>query len=100
MLKSQHKPYLMNMISSPSNKKPLWHYIKSRRQEHIGISTLKDSTSGHVITNPVEKANTLNEHFKSVFTVENNITILNKGISLYPFLPDFEITIQGVYNII
>ena len=65
-----------------------------------GISTLKDSTSGHVITNPAEKANTLNEHFKSVFTVENNETIPNKGISLYPSLPDFEITIQGVYNIL
>ena len=25
MLKSQHKTYLMNTISSSSNKKPLWH---------------------------------------------------------------------------
>ena len=50
----------------------------------------------------MEKANTLkfNEHFKSVFTVENNETIPNKGISLYPSLPDFEITIQGMYNIL
>ena len=38
MLKSQHKTYLMNMISSPNNKKPLWKYIKAQRQEHTGIS--------------------------------------------------------------
>ena len=54
MLKSQHKTYLMNMISFPNNKKPLWKYIKAQRQEHTGISTLKDSISGHVITEPAE----------------------------------------------
>ena len=100
MLKSQHKNYLMDMISSPNNKKPLWHYIKAQRQEHTGISTLKDPTSGHTITDPAEKANALNEHFKSVFTVEDNETVPNKGISLYPSLPDFEIITQGVYNIL
>ena len=57
MLKSQHKTYLMNMISSPSNEKPLWHYIKSQRQEHTGISTLKDSASVHVINRPSEESN-------------------------------------------
>ena len=41
MLKSQHKNYLMDMISFPNNKKPLWHYIKVQRQEHTGISTLQ-----------------------------------------------------------
>ena len=29
MLKSHHKTYLMDMISYPNNKKPLWHYIKA-----------------------------------------------------------------------
>ena len=49
---------------------------------------------------PAEKANALNKYFKSVFTVEDNETIPNKGISLHPSLPDFEITTQGVYNIL
>ena len=35
-----------------------------------------------------------------MFTVENNKIIPNKGISLYPSLPDFEIITQGVYNIL
>ena len=100
MLKSHHKTYLMDMISSPNDKKSLWRYIKAQRQEHTGISTLKIPSNGHVITDPVEKANTLNQHFKSVFTVEDSETIPNKGISLFPSLPDLEITTQGVYNIL
>ena len=82
MLKSQHKNYLISGHDFLPQH-PLWHYIKAQRQEHTGISTLKDSTSGHIITDPAEKANALNEHFKSVFTVEDNETIPNKGISLY-----------------
>ena len=73
--------------------------MKAQRQEHTGISTLKDSRSGHTITDPAEKANALNEHFKSVFTVEDNETIPNNSISLYPSLPHFEITTQGMHNI-
>ena len=99
MLKSQHKIYLIDMISSPNNKKPLWHCIKAQRQEHTSVSTLKDPTSSQIITDPAEKASTSNDHFKSVFTLEDSITVPHKGISLYPPLPDFEITTQGVYNI-
>ena len=31
MLKSHHKTYLMDMISSPNKKKPLWHYTPKTR---------------------------------------------------------------------
>ena len=98
MLKPHHKTYLMNMISSPSNNnKPLWHYIKSQRKEHTANGTLKTSNIDHMITDPSEKANILNKHFESVFTVENRETI---PTSLFPSLPGFEITTQAVYNIL
>ena len=100
MLKSHHKDYLLDMISSPNNKKPLQQYIKAQRQEHTGIDTLKASNIDHIITDPAEKANILHKHFKSVFTVEDRETIPNKGTSLFPSLPDFEITTEGVYNIL
>ena len=74
MLKSHHKTYLMDMISSPNKKKPLWHYIKAHRQEHTDIGTLKTSNIDHIITDPDKKANILNEHFESVFTVEEELT--------------------------
>ena len=35
-LKHQHKSYVMNLISTSSNKKSLWHYLKTRKQ---GIGT-------------------------------------------------------------
>ena len=37
------------MISSPDNKKPLWQYIKAKRQDHAGISTLKNPVNGQPI---------------------------------------------------
>ena len=99
MLKSHHKTYLMDMISS-SNKKPLWHYIKAQRQEHIGMGIPKASNIDHIITDPAEEANILNKHFESVFTVEDRETIPNKDTSLFPSLSDFEITTHEVYNIL
>lgn len=41
-LKYQHKTYLIDIISSPENKKSLWQYIKAKCQDHTDISTLKD----------------------------------------------------------
>ena len=38
---------------------------KSQRQEHTGIGTLKASNIDHIITDPAEKANILNQHFES-----------------------------------
>ena len=65
----------------------------------MAVSGLKALNVDHIITDPVEKANILNKHFEYVFTVEDRETIPNKGISLFPSLPDFEITTQGVYTV-
>ncbi|XP_065886047.1 uncharacterized protein [Dysidea avara] len=99
-LKHQHKSYVTNLISASNNKKPLWHYLKTRKQGNCGISTLKDPQSSHTLTDPFDKANILNQHFKSVFTIEDTSTIPDKGPSLFPSLPMFEITEQGVYNLL
>ena len=48
----------------------------------------------------MEKADTLNQHFQSVFTSKDNSNIPDKGPSLFPSLPTFEITEQGVYNLL
>ena len=99
-LKHQHKSYISNLISASNNKKSLWHYLKTKRQGNCGISTLKNPQDGHTVTDPLEKANILNQHFKSVFTTDDNTTIHDKGPSLFPSLPQFQITEQGVYNIL
>ena len=99
-LKHQHKSYISNLISASNNKKSLWYYLKTKRQGYCGISTLKNPQDGHTVTDPLEKANILNQHFKSVFTTDDNITIPDKGPSLFPSLPQFQITEQRVYNIL
>ena len=52
------------------------------------------------MTDPLKKASILNQHFKSVFATDNDTTIPDKGPSLFPSLPQFQITEQGVYNIL
>ena len=52
------------------------------------------------MTDPFDKTNILKQHFKSVFTTEHTSTIPDKGPSLFPTLPVFEISEQGVYNIL
>ena len=71
-----------------------------RKARNNGISTLKNPINGCIITNPVEKANTLNQHFQSVFTAEDNSKIPDKGKSLFTSLPTFKITEQGVHNLL
>ena len=52
------------------------------------------------ITDPAGKANVLNQYFKTVFTVDDDENQPHKGQSLYPTIANFEITTQGVYNIL
>lgn len=100
-LKYQHKSYVTNLISSSNNKKSLWHYLKTQKQDSNGIGTLINPHNGHIITDPTEKANVLNNHFKCIFTIDDNVsTIPDKGPSVHPPLTAFEITEQGVLNIL
>jgi len=70
--------------------------LKARKQWHWHITR-----SGHTITDPIEKATILNDQFKSVFTTDDDsTTIPDKGPSIHPTLPPFEITEQGVFNVL
>ena len=74
-------------------------YVKSKRQDHSGISTLM-STTGTIASELSEKAEAFNEYFKSVFTVEDLSYIPDKGTSPYPAIPEIDITLQGVTNLL
>ena len=84
------------MSSNNGIKKPFWHYAKSKWQDHSGISTLI-STTGTITSKSSEKAEAFNEHFKSVFTVED---LADKGTSPYLAIPEINITLQGVTNLL
>jgi len=72
LIHQQHNQYLTN-ISNPQSDdnriKRFWHYIKGKRQDNIGIGSLKN-VSGSIVTDSSEKAEILNNQFKSVFTIE------------------------------
>ena len=86
MLKFQHKTYLTDMIFSPNNKKHLWRYTKAQRQQHTGISVLKAPIDGRTITDPSEKADILNQYFKSVFTEEGSKNIPHKSTYVHLYI--------------
>ena len=49
-----------------NNMKPFWRYIKSRNQDNIGVSPLKEK--GALASDSLQKANILLRQFQSVFT--------------------------------
>ena len=62
---------LQNGLESGNNK-PFWIYLKSPKQETVGISALK--SNGNVITESLSRAEILNSQFKSVFTPQSGNT--------------------------
>ena len=61
--------------------------FKNRKQDSNDIGTLINPHNSHIITDPTKKANVLNNRFKSIFTIDNNIsTIPDKGPSVHPSL--------------
>ena len=70
--------------------------MKAKKQ---GIPTL-NIPNREVITESADRANILNENFRSVFTTEKLGNFPSKSISPYLSMPHFEITTRGVYNIL
>ena len=99
MLKHKHRAYITNIMSSSNNNKLFWRYIKAKQHDNTGITTLK-GPDGEAVTESLDKANILNEHFKSTFTTEKFDNFSSKSNSPYPSMPHFEITTQGVYKIL
>jgi hypothetical protein len=90
-----YSDYLNNHIgeSLKTNPKQFWSFMKVNKRECIGIPTLQ--TNGQIITNDRDKANTLNNHFSSVFTQEI-YPIPKLSPSVYSDIPFLEIGIDGV----
>jgi len=77
----------------------LWSYIKSKKLDHTGVSTLKHQ--GSIYTNSQDKAQLLADYFKSVFTQEDrsNIPALN-DIDALPNIPQILVHIDGVAQLL
>jgi hypothetical protein len=68
----------------------LYKYVKRRKGNRDNISAIKDC-NGRIITDSIEKSNTLNFYYSSVFSSEGNITNIQGDISSEPFTIDSKI---------
>ena len=72
--------------------------MKSLRVDRCGVPVLIKDGIKH--TTNQAKANVLNYHFSSVFTHDKVATLPDMGPSPYPSLPDININIAGVTNLL
>ena len=88
--------YINNLVDPEKDEgnKNLWRYLKSQKQDHVGVVPLKSDHK--LVTDAAGKADVLNRQFSSVFTQEQVNTMPDKGASPYPNLPRITITRNGV----
>ena len=99
-MKKAYWVYLNHIIepTAENNSKPFWKFIKSRRQDHTGVSTLKHN--GKIASDSKSKAEMLNHQFCSVFTEEDINNMPDKGPSPYPDMSSITISRTGVHKIL
>ena len=88
--------FLANNVKN--NTKHFFKFFKTRRQDTTAISALKDYNNT-LATDSEHKAQILNTHFQSVFTLENNST-LNITDNSYPQIPSLDISTNGITKLL
>ena len=81
-----------------NNPKPFWKYIKSRKQDDIGVAPLK--TIGQLVNDNKGKAEILIRQFKSVFTREQNTTLPKTTKHAKNTIPTIIIRPEGVEKLL
>ena len=97
-IRTEHQKHISKILNSSNNlnhNKPFWQYIKSRKKH---LSSLQ--TPDGVATTPLEKAEVLNNIFKSVFTSHNSSPLPTLLTSTYPPLPEINITEHGIFSLL
>ena len=78
-----HTIYINNIIGSNlvENPKCFWSYAKLKRTDNMGVPTLKTGTK--VCNSDIDKAEALNNHFHSVFSIPKGKITLFDGVSSF-----------------
>ena len=77
-----------------NNTKPFWKYIKSRKEDNIGVSPLK--SNGQLHSDSTTNAQLLLRQFSSVFS--NNMTMPPVKRRVQTTCPHLNITTEGFEN--
>ena len=73
--------------------KPFWRYIRSQRQENIGVSVLKEN--GVLYSDSHKKSEILNKHFFSVLTRDSTGNQAKLYGPSYPSINPLTIDVKG-----
>ena len=81
-----------------NNSKPFLRYVKSRRQDNVGVSPLKKM--GQLVNDSKEKAQILVEQFQSVFTRDDDQQLPDTKKRARRPIPPLRITTDGVEKLL
>ena len=95
------KTYLQKVVSEDLDKTPrrFWNYIKSRKQENEGVSSLIDQ-DGFLQSDSQKKADILKSQCQSVYTREDTSNLPDKGPSPHPTMENITSKIPGVIKLL
>ena len=83
--RSAQEIFLSSVLQNESKSwTEFYRYVNRRKRNKENIPTIKDCNEGH-ITDPVGKANNLNNYYASVFSCERDIPEINPTYSENPF---------------
>ena len=92
--------YVSNLVDPNKNiiTKRLWSFIKNKRQDNVGVSTLKHE--GRTYVDATEKANLLADYFSSVFANEDVSNIPTLSTNPIPSISSIRVHVDGVYQLL
>ena len=99
-IRKAHNEYVEHKLIrglEEGSTKPFWRYVKSLRRDNSGISPLKQNGKLH---DSKDKAEILNNQFKSVFTQPSASEIPEPQGPRAPILPPLVINYNGVYKLL
>ena len=96
-----HRQYMEDVVSSDmkQNPKQFWSFIKSKRQDSTGVSSLIDK-DGFLHSDGSRKAEILNEQFHAAYTREDTSVLPDKGKSPYPAMARIKVYKDGVLKLL
>ena len=92
--------YVSNLVDPNKNiiTKRLWSFIKNKRQDNVGVSTLKHE--GRTYVDATEKVNLLADYFSSIFTNEDVSNIPTLSTNPIPSISSIRVHVDGVYQLL
>ena len=92
--------YVSNLVDPNKNiiTKHLWSFIKNKRQDNVGVSTLKHE--GKTYVDATEKANLLADYFSSIFINEDVSNIPTLSSNATPSVSSIQVHVDGVYQLL